>query len=330
MTVEFQCTNPRCHKLLIGPDDWIGREITCPLCQTTQPVPAPHAIEAIPLPDDPSSPDAAPAERPSILLDCFRSVPYAFSNWSSILRLSAAVTAASIVCQIGLTVLEFGVRGSIVGKIAVLLAFLCGLVFFAGYFLRFCLDCLLGSLRGDKRAPDSPALNPVVLFHIGLRSLAMTVVYVVPVVTIPVMPLGYLALAHTNDHRALNPFRAFRAAAQCPGGLAAMWLAMILLAVPFAVVAVLGWLLVALLLAPVLSRGGCFSDLVLATVAGLLIGFFTVTFHCVCFHCFGALARHRRTLIDIMSRPGSPVVSGAFIAGGVVLAIVELILLTQR
>ena len=378
MTIEFRCVNPQCHKLLIGPDDWTGCQITCPLCGTAQPVPADPESDMIPFADDPPAPAAGEAQvvcvecgqsspptavacslcgrplrcpvttpapqtrqpaptvtpRPiaqgSILVDGLRSITYAMTNRSSIFKLTAVFAGMYIAYQFGFTLLLVLARGSLGGKIVVLLVSLGASVVMGGYLLRFYLDCTIGGLEAAEQAPDIPPFNMDEILRTGLKGLAMVLVYVVPVVTIPLLPVGYLALAYTNDYRAMNPLRAVRVAAKCPGSLAAVWLVLIVLVFVAGVLLFLLAMSMGILGGIMPGGAGIFKLILVVVLTGLLATSVSVTFYCMCFHCFGVLGRHRPAVLDAMSEPGSPVVSGAFIAVGAVLAIMGLIVAARR
>lgn len=293
----------------------LRRAATTPPPQTRPPTPAPMP---------------RPTGQPNILVDGLRSVVYAMGNRSSIFKLTAVFAGVYIAYQFGFTLLLVWARGSLGGQIVVLLVALCASVLMGGYLLRFYLDCAIGGLEAAEQAPDIPPFDMDELIRTGLKGLAMVVVYVVPVVTIPLLPVGYLALAYTNDHRALNPLRAARAAAKCPGGLAAVWLVLILLVLLAASLLFLVVMAASVLVGVLPGGVGLFKLVVLVILTGFLAASVAVTFYCMCFHCFGVLGRHRPAVLEVMSEPGIPAVSGGFIAGGAVLAIVGLVIAAPR
>lgn len=261
----------------------------------------------------------------NVLVECLRSAPYAFSNWSSIFKLVGFFVLIYLAFYFGSPFLLLWIVGPMAVKLLAMLIVLSFWVTVGGYFLRFYVDCALGGLERLEQAPNIPDFNPRELFMTGLRGLAMTVVFVLPVVTIPLLPLGYLSLAYNNDHRAFNPLRAFHAATKCPGALAGLWLVIICLFLLTIGLVFLVFLVMGVLATTALAGGGCFTAMLLVLLTGLLLAFIMVTFSCMCFYCFGILGRHRPATLEVLSKPGTAGVSAACVCGGVVVSIVVMI-----
>lgn len=264
-------------------------------------------------------------------MDCLKAVKYGASNFGTIfgmaLRVLGVYVAAAII---------FGIIGVFVIPrlwLAVLLALVAAAILLT-YFLRFCLDVVMSGLENIDQAPNYPDLNVVELVATGAKALGMLVVYFLPIVTIPLLPLGLVALGYFNDARACDVVWAFRAARRRPAELAVLWL---MLAV-WGAAGVLGPALVMLLfisfaketlrlfgwhwLAHVLGLVLVVEGVVFAVVVGFM-------FAAVCFRCIGIFGWRHRALVEAPAVGASRLRGVGFVsAGGVLSAIVVLLVVS--
>ena len=274
-------------------------------------------------------PQAASTDGGTMEIDCLKAVAYGFSNFISLFKL----VLFSIGLGIGLDIIRgffdwlifFGVGGMI---IVVLVSLSCEVVI-SGYFLRFYLDCVIGSLEGSDQAPNVPAFDLNDLFKTGIKGLGVLCVYILPIITIPLLPLGLLAWGYSDDMRMFDLRWAVRAAVKKPGKLVMLWLIIILWGVIGTGVLVVVVFLAVMAIAAILGQltQGLeifFVGMFLWGVAGFFIGFVFHTFMAVEFRCIGMLGRHNRDLLDLLPEETSvPTVAGG-IVGGIALSIVVL------
>ncbi|MFW6066632.1 MAG: hypothetical protein ACOC9S_07405, partial [Planctomycetota bacterium] len=87
-----------------------------------------------------------------------------------------------------------------------LLAIAAGVVvlYALGYFGRYCLNVVESTLRGAADPPKFPSLNPVSTAVVSAKMFGLLAVYVLPVITLPLLPIGLLAQAYSDDRRAYD------------------------------------------------------------------------------------------------------------------------------
>jgi len=191
-----------------------------------------------------------------------------------------------------------------------------------GYYLRFALDCVIGSLEGSDQAPNLPEFRIAELFLTGLKGMGIYLVYILPVVTIPLLPLGLLGLGYANDGRAFNLLWAAKAAAKRPGQLLLLWLMLLLWGGLAYVGCSLLTLAVIAAAAAAMVTAGCFVMLLVFAVGMLVVSVVAWMFICVKFRCIGMLGRMNPVLTDMM--PAEPSIGASMIylgAGGAASAV---------
>ncbi len=92
-----------------------------------------------------------------------------------------------------------------------------------GYFLRYLCDVADGTTEENDGAQPLPEWDFAKQIVLALRWIGMIIVYVLPVVTLPLMPLGCLALSDTRDGRAMNLWWTMKALGKAPGRFFALW-----------------------------------------------------------------------------------------------------------
>lgn len=324
MTIRFVCSNRMCQKPMLAPDGSQGRKAKCPLCGSVQPVPDLMDKELVPLAGEDLPPSRDPAENDSpavryappddgelsgFAVNCFSAINYPFGNLRSIVRLvlySAMPTAMTL----------FGISSGfpILGIIGFAL-----LVIMSGYFLQFFLDCVLASLEGSDDAPNVPDFSLSILFATGLRGLGLWLLYVLPVITIPLLPMALLILGSTGDNRAFNVLSTARAVKAAGKRYIALWGFWILWG--SAMVTVTGIVIYSLgLLLHQLTGSFVFYFITLAFLAmavtvivGVLSAFATVIFRCL-----GILGRYEPRIFDRLTDQDDLATTTLWMAGGVV------------
>jgi len=237
--------------------------------------------------------------------DCLRAVTYGTTNIQAIVKLAVCtvILLAGLVAVREITGHLFrhaAFTRHAVGGLSVILYLV-----LAGYFLRFYLDCVISSLTGSDEAPDVPTFDLRELLRTAVRAAGVVGAWCLPVVTIPLLPLGILALSFTSGAGALNPLPAVRAAAKRPAALAVLWGVLLIWGAAL-VVATWGiWLLIAALAAVAERQAAWFTGAVLATVIRFVGAFvLSVVFHmfaAVLFRCIGIFGRHHPGMMAILT-----------------------------
>ena len=295
---------PECHTMLTG-----GAAV-CPACGWVDPasvLPAGAAGEA---------------SVGTLLLACFQALAYGVSNLGSIFKLALYGTAFGAVLTFLLQLFGGFLLLTPGGHLVLTGLLLMVQVTVGGYYLRYFLDAVISSLEGTAMAPDVPPFDVKEMFHTGLRGLALAAVYVLPVISLPLLPLGFLAWAFANDSRALDLPWALRAAAWRPGRLVVLWAALVLwLAVLVAADVVLVVAISAV--AAALGRSGCGGMLLALLVVGVgwlvLLGVSAMFVTVLC-RCVGMLGRHTPALLALLPEAPRPRVTVVCVAGGLVVA----------
>ncbi len=111
-------------------------------------------------------------------------------------------------------------------------------LYLAGYFMTYFIDSANYKLRALSLAPCFPGLAVGKLMLGGLKALGVLLVYIAPVVTIPLLPLGLMGLAQTDDWRAFDVIWAAKAAVRRIKELVIAWaVIMLFFGVGFAILA---------------------------------------------------------------------------------------------
>ncbi len=105
-----------------------------------------------------------------------------------------------------------------------------------GYLLRYHLAVLATTMDGETDPPPRPKWAYGEQMRVGLLGMGMGMVYAVPILTLPLAPIGWLFFARTTDGRGCSLFRAARASLLQPGryllllGFLLVWCAVMWLA----------------------------------------------------------------------------------------------------
>ncbi len=187
-------------------------------------------------------------------IECLKAVTYGFSNFNSRLKLVLYSIVLVICLDFIRSLFDWLIFYGTGGMVVIVLVSLGCEVVVSGYFLRFYLDCVISSLEGLGQAPDVPDFDLKELFKTGLKGLGVACVYILPIVTIPLLPLGLLAWGYSDDLRTCDLRWALRAAGKKPGKLVMLWLIMILWGVTGTIALVLLWSLAVITMAAILGQ----------------------------------------------------------------------------
>ena len=359
MEIRFTCSNPACGKVLHAPPESAGRTALCPKCSTSQliPQPAPPVSEqasnlrggAIYMISCPSCSERFAAQElvcPScgwvydtepqlpqestlgtFAVDCLKSITYGTGNFRNIFVLVMYGVGIGALLWILLETFGDMLLDPLVGSIVRFAGGLAIQIIGGGFYLRYYLDCILSSLENDSRTPEVPSFFMAELLLLGVKGLGITVVYVYPVVTLPLLPLGLLALACAEDGRAYDVFWAVRVALQRPLYLMILWAVLIVWIALTAGVMVGLWIgldVITEAVAQMSSVGIVLAFLIF--VVGLAA---MVTAACVLgvvmFRSIGMLGRHCPGMIDMLDKRPKPLWTAGFLGAGVLASAVVIL-----
>ena len=356
MEIRFTCSNPACGKVLHAPPESAGRTALCPKCSTSQliPQPAPPVSEqasnlrggAIYMISCPSCSERFAAQElvcPScgwvydtepqlpqestlgtFAVDCLKSITYGTGNFRNIFVLVMYGVGIGALLWILLETFGDMLLDPLVGSIVRFAGGLAIQIIGGGFYLRYYLDCILSSLENDSRTPEVPSFFMAELLLLGVKGLGITVVYIYPVVTLPLLPLGLLALACAEDGRAYDVFWAVRVALQRPLYLMILWTVLIVWIALTVGVTVGLWVGLEVITEAVQQASSVLAFLIF--VVGLAA---MVTTACVLgvviFRSIGMLGRHCPGMIDMLDERPKPLRTAGFLGVGVIASAVVIL-----
>ena len=340
MPIRFPCANPQCGFELVISARAGASEVRCPNCGLVQA--APKVEVPAPPRDAPASPPgAAPAgrrrgredlleEEPArdlgLVGDALRSILFAIRSLPRMLLLILVLLGGKTLYDTCFGGLAFIL--STMCFLPILAPLVAGVAWYAmiGFVLRYYLDVSLAALERVGAAPSVPRLGLGALFEYGMTGLAVLVLYVLPVVTLPLLPLGLLALAWSDDARGLDVLWAFQAARRFPGALGRLWAVLALwCGVLAAAAGVLSWGVGAATARLIHASGGRTGGLILASAVAVLGALAMALVACVLlfvlFRCAGLLGRHCPEVLETLpEKPPSHWVLGGMVLAGIVLS----------
>jgi hypothetical protein len=299
-----------------------GKTAACEKCRTPFPQIAmfcPFCGQKNPLWRDPAKrpvpKTAAEVSSETLATGCFKAPLYAIRNAKNILYLMAYAAAlimlANLLLIVAVPVMIFAPAAAMSVAVAIIMG---------GYFLSYYLNVIESSYEHLDSAPNIPEFQIKELLKVGLHAWAIMAVYVVPIVTLPLLPLGLLALAHTSDGRAYDFRWAIRQARGHVRQLGLLWGCMLL------------WLAVslgaALAIWPAFSYGLAAAGKMGLTSVYYLLGLTLVAAGvyaslggmalCVLFRCVGAFGRCHPSIADSLPESISNLAAYGWLFVGVV------------
>ena len=254
--------------------------------------------------------------------DCLNAAGHALRNLPAAFLLAACFTGAyallRILIHFAWPLLDQG------GRRWLLVAGLAPFLLLAGWTLRVHGRTVMQGLSASVRPKRGSPAGIAAILRSALHALGIGLVYVLPLVTVPLLPIGLIGCAYMKDSRALNVAWAARSAARAPEGLAALWL-LLLLWGGIAALVVLGITvpLAGLARAPAVCAAGPMPVVpliidIIATWLGALAGFILLT---IPFRCIGALGRHHPAILDGPPSRSPLIVAGSVVGGAALSAI---------
>ena len=172
---------------------------------------------------------------------------------------------------------------------------------FVGYFLGVCVEIVRGALAGGDPPPGVGSFNPLRTFVSAAQGVSLAALYVLPVLTLPLLPLGIVSLAHADGLGAANLPWARRAAVRRPAQLAVLWLMLMLWAAALACVSVL-LIWVGHQFVTAIPDSPTYTDVMVAGVGyaamALVFSVAGAVLVCAMFHCIGVFGRENRDMIS--------------------------------
>ncbi len=295
------------------------------------PAPPPPPARPAPRPDRRSAGGRRRSE-PGAGVVFLSSIGFGFRSLSSLVGMMLILVGMNILFSLALggVFLFAGLLQS--NLIAISGVVLAGLITLAmiGYFGRFFEDVAEVSAEGSDEPPPVPEWQFGVLARCGLRIIGLWMVYVLPVVTLPLLPLGMMGIAISRNARGLNLGWALKTAGRRPKDLLAAWGAM-LLSIPVTAGALVAVVYGVVTLARNLNPGSVVDGLVLVLIAIgaiLLLQAIQMMMMVIPFRCGGLMARRDPQIVrDLHS---SQVAAGYSCVGlGLLLTVVSLAIISQ-
>lgn len=342
-TITLVCSDPSCGKKLEAPAEAAGKTIQCPICKS---------LQVVPSSDVPDSDDAGlslhdlkeladgqevptdttgrvKAQRAAFLSGCGAAALYGLGSFSTCFRMILVASGFNLLVLLVLAVIALVSGGGQGGAVLAMIVMNLGNWLLAAFFLRFHMNVVLSSVEGTDLTPALPRFDLRELFLMALKGLGISVVYILPVVTIPLLALGWLALAYCNDDRAFDLLWAVRAAVKRPGQLLLLWLILagylLLGGLALIALALVGGMVVAPATAwcaehlgvglAVVAWIAMLIPVVLLLLATLLM------LVCILFRCVGMLGRHNPELLRSLPEDRNRAKAMCFVIVGVVLSV---------
>lgn len=241
-----------------------------------------------------SSREQSPAIGSSPVADYLKAGSYALTNKSSIYLITMLLVAVDVLF-VGVSHLltTFSSALQPFRLILISLCVIAGFFTFA-YCLQFFLSVIDKTVLLSPKAPGLPASWGVKNIVIGLKALAMLVVYVLPIFTLPLLPLALLMLRGPGWRSVLNPARAVRAMRKHAEDFMMLWLVLLLwfsgMVLSIVAAAIGLWKLTALI--PSRDASSMIvPSVLLSAVAVAIVGAICCAFCLVIFRCIGLFGR---------------------------------------
>lgn len=286
------------------------------------PQPAPYG-QSMPEIQRPMSFAAQPGSTISRYFEqCITAPVYAFKALGSCMVL-LIILAVCLLAQMGINMgLGFAATSmgpgsaTFIGIVALIVA-VCMWMLMNGYVWRYQLDVINASARGDDNPPAVPSFDAAANFKAAFNYITIIVVYSLPLITLPLLPLGMLAAGYTGDGRCLNLAWALRAAIKRPGHLLLAWASIAVLGI----LMVAGMVIMAMVMAAFASDQSTAKRLFVIFLGSLAIMLMILGFSCFVSRCAGSLGSSCPDILESLPSEPNPVYSIASFFGAAGLAL---------
>lgn len=269
---------------------------------------------------------ARPGAMGAFLLNCLRAFGQAFLCSGSTAVMVLAIVFITFAFGLVAYLLSLAIFKAGLPQLAVALHIVLVLATWLlpiGFVWRYLLSNVRVGIDNSSDWP-MPSFKPTEAIKTSLYMLCLLVIFVAPVITIPLLPLALLAAAHTEDGRAYDIRWAFRAMIRQPLALLTLWGVMIVWLAVAAVLFVVAVGGVGMLLGWMHAENP--PDKITGMIVGLLftlfVMYFVTTLQLIPTRCAGLLGHHFPDLLQTLPKWSSLGVSLLNVAGGVVLSVV--------
>ena len=240
----------------------------------------------------PDAPDATPALSP-MAAGCLHAGAYARSGAGNVFLLAIILTAAYLLLAgLDRLLLEFpddlGPRIPTLIAVASLTGFLV-----LGYWMEFFATVMTDTVGGSSASPSLPGLFPPRFLATGIKVLLVLAVYVAPVVTLPLLPLGLLWATCPARVGAFGPIRNTRLALRNAREFVVLWMFLLLwaAALVLAVVVAIGLHRLTEVFPQTTGSGAVILSMTFQGILTAVIGAAAGLFGLAMFRCLGLFAR---------------------------------------
>lgn len=279
--------------IVLNSDKSEGWRIRCPICHNLHPSDAQSCSWC--------GADMTGATIHPLAADCLGAGSFGLSNTLSILWMALlAVAMTFLFCG---TIRLIDLQGQYLGQWTYVMAGACVVVgiLTLGFLMQFFLSATSQTLTHSRTAPDMPPVFALAnLLAVG-QMIAVAALYIAPILTMPLLPLGLLRLASPKLGHPLDIRGVFRIAWRNPKEFAILWLMMLLwaagLGLSVAVIVMVSSPINSLLpQAPPDSASEAILSIVLWSVAMAALAIATCIFGLAIFRCIGQFGRYQIAL----------------------------------
>ena len=254
------------------------------------------------------------ADFPTLTVSCMRVGPYALSNLTSVYWLSMLVVGGYLLyVGAGYLLQEFPGQ---VGPWELPLFGFCGIIgllILAGW-VQFFVRAIAGTLFEHDKAPDVLKHLGVKDMLVGFTGLGAVALYVAPILTMPLFPLGLISLSASQKGEAFDLLRSAKTAWRQAKNYANLWLLMLLWVAGSAFAVSLAWMgfgLIKDLVDPIADVSS--KELLLVVLNAAKVGFCSAIvciFGLAVSRCIGLFGRQNAALFRRGEAPGPAPMTG--------------------
>ncbi|MFA6135487.1 MAG: hypothetical protein WC869_15855 [Phycisphaerae bacterium] len=293
----------------------------CPFCGFDF---AKHAA-ALPSDADGLAPRPAPVYGTYFKL-CRAALAHPGGNAGSVAVAALALTLGYACCRLLYVIFPDFLPSLPGGKMLLLGATLLMLVLVVGYCLQVVIRLISSSVAGATRLVSGHHFRLWDILKTGLMGLAIGVIYLAPVVTLPLLPLVLLAFSMAQNGRSFNIARMLKWALACGEMFAILWLVLFLAAVGLVVEVMLLNALFAYLsglaVAPLAGTEGTILTELIGIGRVLVTSLITCALACGPIRCIGLMGRFRPDLVGSLVGKDNAKVTWSIVAGSFLLTAV--------
>lgn len=286
---------------------------------------APDSLEPLPMPEPPAVPPAGVqsgyfaqgrqgGDIGAFFVDCMKAIGYGIKCLGDMFILMLAMGLAWIGFLLVYSFLGGYLAQSRPGAIlASIFAFVI-MMGLSGYSARYFLDVINSSAQGETNGPPLPQWVFGEMFWTGMiMGPGILFVYITPVITFLLLPLGLLGVGWTGDGRGLNLSWAARAFFKRPGASLLLWLIMFLW---YSIIATIAIILIFVIIGQMATSQDRVTSIMVACIGALVLSLVFMLFNCIIARCIGLFGYHFSDVLKIMPREPNGVVTLGYMGVG--------------